>query len=126
MTKNAMFKLVVYSPKSHMDEMLEALQKNGCGTLGDGKYEGCAFLTFGHGTWIAQKGSKPFKGRLNRREMIQEVRVESTCPASKVDDVVKILRSVHPYEEPVIEVYPLEGLDSRVSVKPALQALRSK
>lgn len=105
-----MLKLVVYAPKTHVDSMLDALLKHGCGSFGNGKYEGCAFLTFGHGTWIALKGSKPFKGRLNRREMVQEVKIEACCPVSKAEQMVKVLRSIHPYEEPIIELYPMESV----------------
>lgn len=126
MTKNAMLKLVVYSPKSHMDAMLEALQKNGCGSMGEGKYEGCAFLTFGHGTWIAQKGSKPFKGRLNRREMVQEVKIEACCPTSKAEHMVKVLRSIHPYEEPVIELFPMESFKEEKVGKAVVEVMKYK
>lgn len=119
-------KLVVYAPKTHVDPILEALHKTGCGAMGEGKYEGCAFLTFGHGTWIAMKGSKPFKGRLNRREMAQEVKIETTCLSSKSTDIMKIIRSLHPYEEPVIELYPLESVSLKKSKKGEVEVLKYK
>ena len=59
MPKSAMLKISVCVPKTHVDATLEAMHKHGCGSFGNGKYEGNAFLTFGHGTWIAMKGSKP-------------------------------------------------------------------
>jgi hypothetical protein len=126
MTKTAMLKLVVYAPKTHVDPMLEALLKHGCGSFGNGKYEGCAFLTFGHGTWIAQKGSKPFKGRLNRREMVQEVKIEACCPTSKAEQMVKVLRSLHPYEEPIIELYPMESMKEEKVGKAVVEVLKYK
>ncbi len=126
MGENKCVKIVFYVPKTHLEPALNVLHQNGCGQVGNGKYEGAAFLTFGHGTWIALKGSKPFKGRLNRREMIQEVRVESTCAESKVFEVVKILRSIHPYEEPVIEVYPLESATPQSPLKSPLEIVSRK
>lgn len=126
MLKSPMVKIIVYAPKSHMDLLLEAMHQKGCGNFGDGKYEGSAFLTFGHGTWIALKGSKPFKGRLNRREMVQEVKIETTCPASAASDVTKILRSIHPYEEPVIEIYPLESAELKYTSKGVVEVLKYK
>jgi hypothetical protein len=125
-SKPALVKLVVYAPKTHMDAMLDVMHANGCGSFGDKKYEGCAFLTFGHGTWIALKGSKPFKGRLNKREMVQEVKIETTCPSSKSAHMVKLLRSIHPYEEPVIEIYPLESAELKDSSKGAVEVLKYK
>lgn len=126
MIKNNYMKLIVYVPKTHMEPILDAMHKHGCGAMGDGKYEGCAFLTFGHGTWIAMKGSKPFKGRLNRREMVQEVKVETTCLSSKTTEMVKVLRSIHPYEEPIIEIYPLESAELKVTTKGAVEVLKYK
>ncbi len=124
--KQKYVKMIVYAPKTHVDPILEAMHVNGCGNMGDGKYEGCAFLTFGHGTWIALKGSKPFKGRLNRREMSQEVKIETTCPASKSGQMVKILRSIHPYEEPLIELYPLESVEIKETSKGDVEVLKYK
>ncbi len=98
-------KLVVYLPKTHLDNALDALRKLGIGCYGH--YEGCAFLTFGHGTWIANKGAKPFKGRLNKREMAQEVKLETTCEKGKIKEAIKVIRSIHPYEMPIIEAYEL-------------------
>ncbi len=121
-----MVKLIVYAPKTHLDAILEVFQKNGCGSFGDGKYEGCAFITFGHGTWIALKGSKPFKGRLNKREMSQEAKIETTCEKAVCARVVKIIRSIHPYEEPVIEIYPLESITEPKTTKGKVEVLTYK
>ncbi len=121
-----MLKISVCVPKTHVDATLEAMLKHGCGSFGNGKYEGNAFLTFGHGTWIAMKGSKPFKGRLNRREMFQEVKIETFCPASKAEQMVKILRSIHPYEEPIIELFPMETMKEEKTAKGAVEVIKYK
>ncbi len=121
-----MLKLVVYVPKTHVDSVLNMMHENGCGDFGEGKYQGVAFLTFGHGTWIAMKGSKPFKGRLNRREMIQEVKIETCCTSAKARHMVKVLRSIHPYEEPVIELFPMESLKEEKTTKGSVELLKYK
>lgn len=126
MPKSAMLKISVCVPKTHVDATLEAMHKHGCGSFGNGKYEGNAFLTFGHGTWIAMKGSKPFKGRLNRREMFQEVKIETCCPASKAEHMVKVLRSIHPYEEPVIELFPMETMKEEKTTKGVVEVMKYK
>mgnify|MGYP001597279385 CR=1 FL=1 len=126
MPKSTMLKISVCVPKTHVDATLEAMLKYGCGSFGNGKYEGNAFLTFGHGTWIAMKGSKPFKGRLNRREMFQEVKIETCCPASKAEQMVKVLRSIHPYEEPIIELFPMETMKEEKTAKGVVEVMKYK
>jgi hypothetical protein len=108
-SKQQQMKLVVYVPKTHLETTLDALRKLGIGA--NGHYECVAFLTFGHGTWIANKGAKPFKGRLNKREMAQEVKLETTCEKAKVKEAIKVIRSIHPYELPSIEAYELHDGD---------------
>ncbi len=124
MAKSEYYKLVCYVPKTYLEPMLDALHDHGCGSFG--KYEGVAFLTFGHSTWIALKGSKPFKGRLNKREMAQEVKIETTCPASKASLIIKVLRSLHPYEEPIIEFYPMESMVEEKTPKGKIEVIEYK
>ncbi|MFH0969917.1 MAG: hypothetical protein V1776_00435 [Candidatus Diapherotrites archaeon] len=126
MTKTQMVKIVVYAPKTNVDSILDMFHQQGGGSYGDGKYVGCAFLTFGHGTWIALKGSKPFKGRLNKREMSQEVKIETTLPKSSAERVIKLIRSIHPYEEPIIEMYPLESIEEEKTKSGKVEVLKYK
>lgn len=36
-----------------------------------------------------------------------EMKMEVRCPAGKVREAVQIIKEIHPYEEPVINVIPL-------------------
>jgi len=43
-------------------------------------------------------------------EVVEEYRVETICPASRVQTVISALRLAHPYEEPAIDLWRLEPL----------------
>ena len=46
-------------------------------------------------------------GAMRRREDGTEVKVEVTCAAAQVEQVLAAIRRAHPYEEPVVNVIPL-------------------
>ena len=53
------------------------------------------------------RGAHPNIGRVGKLEEVVEERIEITCDKSISSDVVSKIRSVHPYEEPVIDIYEL-------------------
>ncbi len=46
-------------------------------------------------------------GEAGREERVAEIRLETVYPAEQEADVVAALRSAHPYEEPVFDLYAL-------------------
>jgi hypothetical protein len=38
---------------------------------------------------------------------VEEERIETVCPSSKLDAVLAAVKKAHPYEEPAIDVYPV-------------------
>jgi len=99
------YKLVTFVPPTHLDAILEALFKEGAGTIGS--YKDCAFFTSGTGTFFPEKDAHPFIGKPGQRESVEEVRVEVEVSHSKLYRVLETLTEVHPYEQPVVDVYPL-------------------
>lgn len=99
------YKIVVYVPTSHCDKVREALEKNGAGHIGN--YDSCSFTSKGVGRFMALKGADPFIGKIGVIEEVEEDRVETICAGEILEDVLAAVRMVHPYEEPVIDVYPL-------------------
>jgi len=75
-----------------------------------GKYDSCAFMTSGIGTYRPLKGSKPSHGEIGKLERTGEARLEVAVAADKIKDVIAAIKKVHPYEEPVIDVYKLEKI----------------
>jgi len=98
-------KIVVFAPESHADKIREALAKSGCGHIGN--YDYCSFSVKGVGRFRGLENANPFIGKKGRVEEVAEERIETICPAEKLNDVLEAVKKSHPYEEPVIDVYPL-------------------
>jgi len=98
-------KIVVYVPSSHADKVREALAQSSAGHIGD--YDSCSFSVKGIGRFRPLDGANPYIGNIGNIEEVEEERIETICPASKVDEVLAAVREVHPYEEPAIDVIPL-------------------
>ncbi len=103
----APFKLVVFTPESHREAVLNAAFRAGAGRIGD--YEQCSFATAGQGTFFGNERSNPAIGQPGRRETVPEWRIEAVCPEARLAGVLAAIREAHPYEEPAIDVFPLQA-----------------
>lgn len=79
----------------------------GAGTLG--KYRYCSFSMKGVGRFKPEEGAHPFIGEVGKLEEVEEERIEVTCDAEIVANVIVAMKRVHPYEEVAYDVYPLES-----------------
>ena len=104
-----MYKLIVFIPETHTEEVKTALFAVGAGRQGD--YDCCAWQTLGQGQFRPLDGSKPFIGQQGEIETVAEYRVEMLCEESRLKAVVSALRDAHPYEEPAFEVIQLVDID---------------
>jgi hypothetical protein len=59
------------------------------------------------GTWIPGEGSDPYLGSIGQIETADEMRIEFAVYGSDLRETVRIIRSVHPYEEPCIDIIPM-------------------
>ena len=57
--------------------------------------------------WRPLPGTAPFIGRENEISEEEELKVEVTVIDGKLDETLKAIKAVHPYEEPVINVIEL-------------------
>lgn len=101
------YKIVVYVPESHADILREAIGNAGAGKIGN--YSHCSFTVKGVGRFLPVEGARPAIGGVGKYEEVEEDRIETVCEADKLQDVLKAIKSVHPYEEPATDVYPLEN-----------------
>lgn len=99
-------KVVTFVPAKHVEQVRGALASAGAGIIG--KYVSCSFSTPGTGTFLGEAGTRPAVGAPGRMESAPEVRVEMVCSRKALALAITTLRSLHPYEEPAIDVYPLE------------------
>jgi hypothetical protein len=99
------YKLVVFVPVTHGDQLRQAMGDAGAGRIGN--YSHCSFTIRGIGRFKPEAGANPAIGVAGRLEAVEEERIEMVCEDAKLQDVLAAIRRVHPYEEPAIDVYPL-------------------
>lgn len=101
-----MYKLCVYIPESHLEQVKQALFTAGAGCIGD--YDSCCFQLKGTGQFRPLAGSQPFIGQAGEVEQVVEYRVEMVCADERVDAALAALREAHPYEEPAFDLWRLD------------------
>jgi len=106
------YKVVAFVPPESLEEVRTAAFKAGGGRIGG--YSDCSFSTEGEGTFYPGKGTSPVKGRPGRSEKVREVRLEISAFSENLGSILAALHRAHPYEVPVIDVYPSKG-DSRAA-----------
>jgi uncharacterized protein involved in tolerance to divalent cations len=57
----------------------------------------------------AVDGANPAIGTVGSTEEVIEERIEISCEDESLSKVISIIQEVHPYEEPVIDIYKLEN-----------------
>lgn len=90
-------KLVTFVPRENTEQVLQALHKAGAGQIGN--YKNCSFRVAGEGAFMPGEGTNPHIGKQHQLEIVDETRVELIFPAWRASDIVKALKSAHPYEE---------------------------
>ena len=100
------FKVVVFTPEAEREAVSSAAFAAGAGRIG--AYEECSFAIPGEGTFFGTDLSNPTVGERGRRESVRELRLEFVCPARTLAAVLASIRAHHSYEEPAIDVYPLD------------------
>ncbi len=99
------FKLVTFVPPEHVDTVANALARAGAGVIGE--YTECSSRTNATGTFLGGTQTNPAVGERGKLERVEEIRLEMVCPERALGAVARVLRDVHPYEEPAWDVYPL-------------------
>ncbi len=98
-------KIVVFGPAEDVQDVADAAFGAGAGRVGG--YERCSFFSHGLGTFWGGPETSPTVGQAGRQEAVEELRLEITCPRSKVAQVVLAIEDAHSYETPAVDVYPL-------------------
>lgn len=100
------YKIVVYVPESHGDALRSAMGEAGAGVIGD--YTHCMFTLKGTGQFKPGEGADPYVGEVGKLNKVEEERIETVCESRCLSAIIKAIRTVHPYEEPAFDVYPIE------------------
>jgi dinuclear metal center YbgI/SA1388 family protein len=106
-SKDNQVKLVVFVPEDSISKVSEAVFSSGGGIIGE--YSQCSFRTQGTGTFKGSKKSNPKVGKALNFTETGEVKLEFLIDSWNAGKAVKNMLSVHPYEEPAYDIYPLKN-----------------
>jgi hypothetical protein len=98
-------KLEIFIPEDRIEALKVELAEAGAGRIGN--YDHCLSISTVKGYWRPLDGANPFDGKIGAISEGTECKVEVNCRRERVEAVIKAVRRVHPYEEPVINVIPL-------------------
>jgi len=102
-----MYKICIYVPASHADEVKSAMFASGAGKIGN--YARCAWQTLGEGQFMPLAGSRAYIGEPDCLEKVSEYKIEMICEDNVIHDVVTALKKTHPYEEPAYQIWKIEN-----------------
>lgn len=102
----SVFKIETFIPEEYVKELRKSLNLIGALTIG-GNYDNCMAVSKVTGSWRPLNGAEPFNGEVGKICEGEECKVEIRCKREYVKDALKVIRKVHPYEEPVINVIPI-------------------
>ena len=100
------FNITVNTPLTHADKVREAIDSAGGGEMGN--YSFCSFSTKGLGYSLPKAGANPTIGEIGKIEVIEEEHILTFCSEKDLENVIKAIKSAHPYEEPLITYWPAE------------------
>jgi hypothetical protein len=98
-------KLEIFVPQDHTAKVREELAKIGVGKVG--KYDHCVAVYPTQGYFRPLPGADPYEGEVGKISESVEDKIEVNCKRELVNEALKSIRKVHPYEEPVVNIIPL-------------------
>lgn len=101
-------KIVVFVPEEDADSVRDALGKAGAGQIGEYSY--CSYSIKGVGRSKPSENANPHIGEKGRLVAINEERIEVACEKDQALKIIEVIKKVHPYEEVVIDIYPMLSL----------------
>ncbi len=98
-------KLEIFVPQEYALKIRDHLAKIGVGRIGD--YDHCIAIYTVQGYFRPLPGANPFNGEIGRIQEVTESKVEVNCKRELVNEAINVIRRVHPYEEPLVNIIPL-------------------
>lgn len=99
------FKIEIYVPKEFIIPLREGLNKVNACKVGD--YDNVMSITDVRGYWRPLESATPFNGDKNEINEGTECKIEIRCKREYVKDALDIIKEIHPYEEPLVNIIPL-------------------
>jgi len=108
-----LYKLVVYVPRDHVENVRKAICTSGAGHTGN--YSDCSFRVAGTGTFKPLPGAKPYLGEVGKVSEVDEYRLETVVPENRIYRVLDALHRAHPYEEIAYDLIRLSNRGTKLS-----------
>ena len=70
-------------------------------------YDHCISITHVREYWRPRVGANPYTGEIGKVSEGTESKVEVNCKWEDVENALRVIRKVPPYEEPLINIMPL-------------------
>jgi len=116
-------KLSVMVPADYAEQVRMSLFDVGAGEIRCGagncstlSYDCCSYNTEGYGTFRPLEGSRPFVGDVDTLRCEPETRISMVVDNSLINRAMDVIREVHPYESPAIEVSGLTNAMSEIGL----------
>lgn len=98
-------KLEIYIPEEFVELLRDSLADIGLCRVGN--YSHVISYQNTKGFWKPLENSNPYHGEKGEICAGSETKMEVRCPIEKVTDAMTVIRNIHPYEEPLINIVPL-------------------
>lgn len=98
-------KIEIFVPEEYIAKLRDELNKANALKVGD--YDNVISITKVKGYWRPLEGSNPFNGEIGQICKGEECKLELRCKREYVKNAIKIIKEIHPYEEPVINIIPI-------------------
>lgn len=110
--KQILKKLVAFVPLENTQKVLDALCEAGAGQIGE--YKNCSFQVEGTGSFTPTGKANPYIGSLDKPEKVAENRIEVVFDSYLENQILRALKTSHPYEEVAYYLSVLENENQEV------------
>ncbi|SHJ06585.1 hypothetical protein SAMN02745163_01222 [Clostridium cavendishii DSM 21758] len=98
-------KIEIYIPEEYVIKLRNGLNEVNACTVGN--YDNVMSITKLKGYWRPLEGANPFEGEVGKVCEAEECKIELRCKREYAKIAIKVIREIHPYEEPVINIIPI-------------------
>ena len=98
-------KMEIFAPREYALNIRDELAKISVGVIGN--YDHCVAIYPVQGYYRPLPGANPFDSEIGKISEAVEYKVEVNCKRELVNDEIKMIKNIHLYEGPLINIIPL-------------------
>ena len=95
-------KIEIFIPEQYIETLRDELAQVNVGHIGN--YDNCISIIDVRGYWRPLVGASPYQGEIGTISEGTECKVEVNCRWENIKDALQVIRRIHPYDEPLINV----------------------